>query len=34
MVKGYYRGIAFYTDLNDLIHSRVTPVLGEEYYDI
>ena len=34
MVRGYYKGAAFYTDLNDLIHSRVTPVIGEEYYDI
>lgn len=34
MVRGYYKGIAFYTDNNDLIHSRVTPVIGEEYYDI
>ena len=34
MVRGYYKGTAFYTDLNDLIHSRVTPVIGEKYYDI
>ena len=34
MVRGYYKGIAFYTDLNDMIHSRVSPVIGEEYYDI
>lgn len=34
MVRGYYRGIAFYTDLNDLIRSRVSPEIGEEYYDI
>ena len=34
MVRGYYKGAAFYTDPDDLIHSRVTPVVGEEYYDI
>ena len=34
MVRGYYKGAAFYTDIDDLIHSRVHPVVGEEYYDI